>query len=258
MYIYGSDFMFYIIKDGQPVGICHSNDCIIEATTEELQTTGPNDGRWGKFIPGQNTYTISVPGITVYSDDMNSVNLHDYQDNGSVIEWKASDAEEGGLQYSGQMFITRLSRSSLNTDINKFEMDARGTGPLQVIKAPYIKDVYLSNLFGVRLPGCPNPYPCMILWYDGTIIGLANNADDVITLFNQYDGNQYYQLIGTDTGCNFTMSIAWNSPERPDWVPAEQGAGFVLGRTGAVGDNDVIGQTGEVGDNNVIGPIEYA
>ncbi len=58
--------------------------------------------------------------------------------------------------------------------------------------------------------------PWGVLWYDGTFIGVANNASGVISLFNSYSGNKFYKLTGTTTGCDFTMTIKWNSPDRPN------------------------------------------
>ncbi|ACU61364.1 phage tail tube protein [Chitinophaga pinensis] len=223
MYVNGSDFKFYILRDGIPIAICHSTDCVIETSTEELETTGPNNGRWASYIPGINSYTISAPGLTVYQDDMNVIDLRDFQDAGTIIEWRAGIDPTGGLQYRGYMFITSLSESSPAAEILRYEMSARGTGPLQVVKNPLVRTVYLSDIYGVRLAGCPNPYPVTVLWYDGSVIGLANNPDEVVTQFNEYPFNQYYQLSSPDNSCNFTMTIAWNAPETPEWVPAEQG-----------------------------------
>lgn len=251
----GANFILYKVTDGAPIPICHARECTIEVNTEALEISGPNS-YWSDFIGGYCGYTVSCSGLVDYSGEMNLLQLLELQMSRTKFIWMAGDAVPGGVIYGGTILLTRDSVSSPYRDLVAFDASATGCGELTIQKLPIIKEVYLSDLVGVRLPGCPNPYPCMVLWYDGTSIGLANNADEVMTVFNAYEGNQYYQLVGTDTGCNFTMSIAWNSPEQPDWVPAEQGAGFVLGRTGQVGDNDVIGETGQVGDNNVIGPIQ--
>lgn len=251
MFIKGADFNFYILREGVPVAVCHSVDCVIETTTEELDTTGPTNGKWASYIPGINSYTISAPGISVYQDDMNVVDLREYQGAGNILEWRAGIDADGGLQYRGSMFITSLAQSSPHTDILRYEMSARGTGPLLIVKNPLIRSAYLSDLFGVRLPGCPNPYPVSVLWYDGSLIGLANNPDDVITQFNGYAGNEYYVLSSPDNSCNFTISIAWNAPEIPEWVPAEQG-----GLTGLwTGEGDGGISPTEDGDE-LITPIE--
>lgn len=257
MAIAGKDFMIEIEIDGEKVPICYSTDCIIDIQYDSREVIDPSS-RWRNYIGDMAGYTIQVPGAIVYSSVVNWVQLEQWAAARKRLKWYASAYSSGGVIHSGTMLITGLSLSSQQDNIMRFDLSAVGCGELVQQLLPIIKDVYLSDLGGVRLSGCPNPYPCMVLWYDGTIIGLANNADDVMTVFNEYEGNQYYQLTGTDTGCNFTMSIEWDAPEQPDWVPAEQGAGFVMGRTGMIGDNDVIGQTGEVGDNNVIGPTETA
>jgi hypothetical protein len=257
MAIAGKDFVISIDVDGEPTPICYATDCIIDIQYEAREVIDPASN-WKNYIGDMAGYTLSVPGLIAYSDVVNWVQLEQWAGQRKKLSWYASAFGDGGVTHSGTMLITGLNLTSQQNDAMKFDMNAVGCGPLVQQLLPIIKDVYLSDLGGVRLPGCPNPYPCVVLWYDGTVIGLANNADDVMTVFNNYEGNQYYQLVGTDTGCNFTMSIAWNAPEQPDWVPAEQGAGFVLGRTGHVGDNDVIGETGQIGDNNVIGPFQTA
>lgn len=257
MAISGKDFMIAIEVDGERVPICYATDCIINIQYDNREVIDPAS-HWKNYIGDMAGYTIQVPGAVVYSSIVNWVQLEQWAGTRTRLNWFASAFENGGVTHSGTMLITGLNLSSQQDNIIRFDLSAVGCGELAQALLPIVKDVYLADLGGVRLPGCPNPYPCMVLWYDGTLIGLANNADDVMTIFNEYDGNQYYELTGTDTGCNFTMSIAWDAPEQPDFVPAEQGAGFVLGRTGMVGDNDVIGQTGAIGDNNVIGPFETA
>lgn len=255
MAIRGRDFIIMIEVNGEQKPICHATDCIINIQYDAREVIDPTTN-WRNYIGDLAGYTIQVPGVVSYNDDVNWVQLEQWAAQRTKLNWYASAFENGGVTHSGTLLITGLNLTSQQNDAMRFDLSAVGCGALVQQLLPIIKEVYLSDLGGVRLPGCPNPYPCMVLWYDGTTIGLANNADEVMTVFNAYEGNQYYQLVGTDTGCNFTMSIAWNSPEQPDWVPAEQGAGFVLGRTGQVGDNDVIGETGQVGDNNVIGPIQ--
>lgn len=255
MAIVGKDFMITILVDGEKVPICYATDCNISIQYEAREIIDPAS-HWKNYIGDMAGYSIDVPAVLAYSAVVNWVQLEQWAANREKLSWFASAFENGGVIHSGTMLISGLNLTSQMNDVIRFDLSAVGCGPLIQQLLPIIKDVYLSNLGGIRLPGCPDPYPVGVLWYDGTFIGLANNADDVMTLFNEYDGNQFYQLTGTNAGCDFTMSIAWNSLEQPDWVPAEPGAGFVIGRTGMIGDNDVIGETGEVGDNNVIGPIE--
>lgn len=248
--ILGNDFMFSLMLSGNMEILCHATDFIMNTNTEELETTGPGSGRWRSFIPGMIEYTLSVPGIVSYTDTLNLVQLQEMQDNGSIVEWLAGIDADGGLQYEGFMFITSISNTSQFRDVLKFDMTARGTGPRQIIKNPITRAVYLANIKGVRLPGCPNPYPVGILWYDGTFIGLANNADDVMTIFNSYSATQgnFLSLIGSITGCDFNISIAWNSPLSPTFIPAVTGGGFAIGATNI---GDVIGESDL--NQNIIG-----
>lgn len=248
--IKGSDFMFNLMLNGNMEILCHATDFTMNTSTEELETTGPGNGRWRSFIPGMMDYTLTVPGIVSYTDTLNLVQLQEMQDAGSIVEWLAGIDPDGGLQYEGFMFITSISNTSQLRDVLKFDMTARGTGPRDILKNPISKAVYLGDIRGVRLPGCPNPYPVGVLWYDGTLIGLANSADDVMSLFNEYAATQgsFLSLVGHTTGCDFTMMIAWNSPLNPAFIPATTGAGFVIGGTDL---GDVIGESDS--NQNVIG-----
>lgn len=248
--ISGKDFMFNLMLDGNMEILCHATDFTMNTSTEELETTGPGNGRWRSFIPGMIEYTLSVPGIVSYTDTLNLVQLQEMQDNGSIVEWLAGIDADGGLQYEGFMFITSISNTSQFRDVLKFDMTARGTGSRDIIKNPITKAVYLANTKGVRLPGCPNPYPVGILWYDGTLIGVANNADDVLSIFNAYAATQgnFLTLNGFTTGCDFTMSVAWNSPLNPTFIPAVTGGAFALAGTNI---DEVIGESDS--NQNIIG-----
>lgn len=248
--IQGKDFMFSVALSGNMEILCHATDFTMNTNTEELETTGPGNGRWRSFIPGMIDYTLTVPAIVSYTDALNLVQLQEMQDNGQIVEWLAGIDPDGGLQYQGFMFITSISNTSQFRDVLKFDMTARGTAPRDIIKLPITKAVYLANTKGIRLPGCPNPYPVGILWYDGTLIGVANNADDVMSIFNAYaitQGN-FLSLNGFTTGCDFTMSIAWNSPLSPTFIPAVVGGAFALGGSNI---DDVIGESDL--NQNIIG-----
>src|SRR6478752_2065099 len=217
--IKGADFMFYLTVDGTKKVLCHATDFSLVTTTEEVEITGPGSGAWRQFIPGLNSYTLSVPGAIAFTDEMNAVQLGDIQNSRQIIEWTAGMSPDGGLQYHGFMFITSLTINSQVRDAMRFDMSARGTGPVGV------------------------------LWYDGTLIGPASNANDVITLFNHYSITQggFLTLLTFTSGCDFTMQIAWNSPLNPDVVYATESGAFALRGTmdgeaigGADNTNEVI------------------
>jgi predicted secreted protein len=248
--IRGKDFMFNVMIAGNLELLCMATDFTMNTTTEELETTGPNNGRWRSFIPGMMDYTLSASGIVSYTETFNLVQLQELQDSGDVVEWVAGIDPDGGLQYEGFMFITSISNPSQFRDVLKFDMTARGTGPREIRKNPITKSVYLANTRGIRLPGCPNPYPVGILWYDGTLIGVANDANDVLSIFNEYSATQgnYLMLTGFTTGCDFVMTVAWNSPLNPTFIPAVTGGAFALAATNP---DDVIGESDS--NQNVIG-----
>lgn len=248
--IKGSDFMFNIVLNGGLTVLCKATDFILNTVTRELETTGPNNGIWDSFTPGGNNYTLSVPGVVSYTDALNVVQLQELQNSNTIVPWLAGLSTSGGVQYSGFMFITSIGMTTQFRDAIKFDMSARGTGPLSIVKLPTIKNVYLADTNGVRLTGCPNPYPVGVLWYDGTFLGVASNADDVISIFNEYADTQggYLEVTGSTGGCDFTMEIAWNSALSPNFIPAEPGEGFVIGGRSA---GEVIGESPI--DNNVIG-----
>lgn len=248
--IKGKDFMFYAVLNGNNTLLCHATDFSMSVDTKTIETTGPNNGLWDSFIPGGNSYTLSIPGVVSFMSAFNIVQLQELQNANTVFDWMAGLDETGGLQYAGSMFITNINMTTQFRDAARFDLAAIGTGPLQINKTPFTKAVYLANTNGIRLPGCPNPYPVRVLWYDGTLIGVANNSDDVIEIFNEYaitQGN-YLTLIGSTGGCDFVMQVQWNSPLNPTFIPAVTGSGFVIG--GRFG-NDVIGES-EL-NHNVIG-----
>lgn len=241
--------MFYLTVSATKKVLCHATDWSLSTSTEEVEITGPGSGAWREFIPGLNSYTLNVPGVIAFTDDMNAVQLSDMQNARQIVEWTAGMQPDGGLQYHGFMFITSLSINSQVRDAMRFDMSARGTGPEDVLKLPITKSVYLADRQNVRLAGCPNPYPVGVLWYDGTLIGPAADADDVISIFNAYSITQggFLTLLTYSSGCDFTMQVAWNSPLNPDVVYAVEGGAFALRGTMP---NEAIG--GQDNTNEVI------
>jgi hypothetical protein len=228
--ILGKDFNFYIYRDGVPVAICYATDCIIDTDTEKLETTGPNSGRNKTFIAGDNETSISVPALTVYTTEVNQDEIEEYQDNGTIFDFVCGLYADMGKMYKGKAFVQHLNCTHVNRGILKFEANFTVTGPLTKVKKPIVRDIYISDPYGVRLAGCPNPYPVGLLWYDNTLIGLANNADEVIIAYNEWAITQggFVELTTHDDNCNFTLNEQWNSPIHPDWIPAIPGGGSAL------------------------------
>lgn len=250
MIIRGKDVLLYLNSAATGlVPACHSKTCSLSYERDMLETSGP-EGPDKRYLPGYMGGTVSSDGLMVYQDTVNGISVLEWLKGGNLVYFKFATSEQGGLTLSGQMYIQQWDYTGDVNGVATYSFSGPIDGPLVITKADIVKQVYLSNLVGDRLAGCPNPYPVGVLWYDGTFIGIANNAGDVITAFNNYAGNQFYQLTGTDNGCNFTMSIKWNAPDQPNWVPAVPGDGFVIGQNG--NDDNVVGQDGI--NNNVIGP----
>lgn len=242
---------------GTPVPICHSRNCSLDYDREMIETSGPT-GPDRRYLPGYRGGTISAESLVVLEDEVNGIAVLEWLRDGKQVSFMFTTEEQGGLILSGKMYIQRWNLTGDMNGVALYSFSGPIDGPLSIDKLDIIKPVYLADLGGIRLPGCPDPYPVTVLWYDGTVIGLANNAAGVVSQFNNYPGNKYYKISATTSGCDFTMTIKWNAPDRPKWVPAETGNGLVIGLTGKVGDPGVIGVTGAVGDNDVIGPIETA
>ena len=248
--IKGKDFMFSAVINGNREILCHATDFTINTNLESIETSGPNNGAWRSFVPGMLSYSVTVPALVSYTDPFNWVQLQQLQFERKTFELFSGTDISGGYQMHGFIFITTLQLTSQMRDSVKFDMTAQGTGPVEGLFNPVVRNVYLGNTRGIRLPGCPNPYPIGVLWYDGTFIGLANSPDDVIAVFNEYSATQggYLQLTAYSGGCDFVMEIAWNSPLNPTFIPATTGNGFVIGGRFP---GDVIGESDN--NNNVIG-----
>lgn len=237
--IKGIDFNMYVIVSGVPTLLCHARDFTIEITTETLEISDPTTF-WQKFLGGYSGYNLSAAALTSYDSNLSIVQLQEYQMQRAVIGWMGGTSVPGGLVYSGSMLITSIRQTSPFRDVTQYDLSAVGTGAPVISKLPITQAVYLANTLGIRLPGCPDPYPVAVIWYDGTVIGLATNADEVMTVFNSYAGNLFYQLTGNDGGCNFTMQIAWNAPTKPTFVIAEQSpdAAIMVGIGNGIISND--------------------
>lgn len=249
--ILGSDLLISMsTSQGQLTPVCHSKTCTLSRDREMLVITDPN-GPDESYIPSIKRGTISSDGLMVYQDEINGISVLEWLESGAEVYFSFTTNRNGGLTISGTMFIDHWEETGDYTDLVVYSFTARINGAITIQKLPIVKQVYLADLAGVRLAGCPNPYPVVVLWYDGAVIGPAENPDEVVAQFNAYEGNEYYSLSSPDNSCNFTMSIAWNAPTIPDWVPAEQG-----GLTGLwVGTGDEGISPSEDG-NELITPFE--
>lgn len=226
-HIKGKNFKFYIEVNSTLTLVCYATDCIINQELSTLEISNPLS-EFSDFLGDKFRYSLSVPGLINYINPANFVELENIYKSRGKFEWEAKDQDNGGVVHSGIALMTNLQLTSANRDVCRFSMEAVGCGPKETELLPIITTVYLADEQGIRLPGCPNPYPVTVFWYDLTPIGVANNNDDVVSIFNAYIGNLYYTLSVGISGCDFNLSSEWNAPFIPDFVIAEQTPGMVM------------------------------
>lgn len=228
-----------------PIGC--ATDCAINETYDTREISGPQ-GKWRDYIPDYAGYTLSAPGLQVYTAPAGILLLQNYGRSGTRFNWSASAFDNGGIIEKGTILITQLNKTAQFRDAMRFDMTAIGCGAPQTVFAPIQTIVYLSDFEKVQLAGCPNPYPITLFWYDLTMIGPADNADDVIAIFNAYsalNGSFYTLTSSVDGGCRFNMSISYLAPKPyPTTIFAQPGAAFALS------DNQLI--------NNMLSPDQIS
>src|SRR5690349_9558325 len=122
MKIPGKDFVISIEINGQQVPICHATDCIIDKTYETVETSGTTT-YWKDYIGGYAGYTIQIPALVVYTEEVNIVQLEAWADARQKLTWFASSFDNGGIVYTGTILITNLNKSSQMRDVMKFEVN---------------------------------------------------------------------------------------------------------------------------------------
>ncbi|WP_126244333.1 hypothetical protein [Chitinophaga rhizosphaerae] len=250
----GKDFIIYIEDNGVETPICYATDCVFDFQYSTRRIVDPTT-RWRRFLADDITYTVQVPGVVVFRASVNWVKLKGWAEQGAELKWRASAYAVGGYSMSGSILITSLNFTSQMKDVIKFDMAATGTGMAKDVFQPIPADVFLADSSMARLFGCPDPYPVSLYWYnaDGTspggVIGIAYNADDVINQFNSYPENQYFQLTGYTSGCDFSLLAEWDAPFVPSVVFASASPGLGLW-TGT--DNE--GITPDPDTNELISP----
>lgn len=225
MKIPGKDFVIMIEVNGQQVPICHATDCIIDKQYGTIETSGTQD-YWRDYIGEYVGYTLQVPGLVVYTESVNWVQLEQWADNRTKLKWFATAFDNGGVIHSGTMLITNLNLTSQMRDAMKFDMSAIGCGKMVTELLPVSSAVYLADFSKERLAGCPDPYPVVLYWYNsdgsgpGVMMGVADNADEVVSVFNGYAENTKYELTGYTSGCDFNLLSDWDAPFIPTVIYA--------------------------------------
>lgn len=247
MVIKGADFIFRIKKGDDYIVVCYATDCQINRTFEIREISGPQ-GKDRDYISDYRGYTISIPFLVVYTEAYNYIDFSKAAEAGDKLEWAASAFENGGVVYSGSVLVTELDMSSQMRDVMKVDCTLQGCGEFKTDYLPTYTTVYLSDFNKVQLAGCPNPYPVTVFWYDHTLIGLADNPDDVIQVFNDYsaaNGELYTLTSSVDGGCQFNMQIEYSALQPyPTTVFAQPGGAFALS------DNQFI--------DNMLSPDQYS
>lgn len=253
----GKDFIISIDIAGVKTPICYAVDCVFDFTYSTRRIIDPSS-RWRDHLADDISYTIQVPGIVVYTSIVNWVQLKQWADAGAKLTWHASAYPNGGYSMTGTMLITTLNKTSQLRDKIKFDMSAIGCKAAQDVFTPIITDVYLADSSMQRLAGCPNPYPVSVYWYNadgtgpGTLIGVAFNADDVMNLYNNHSENEYFQLTGYTSGCDFSLKANWDVPFVPSVIFAA--ASPELGLWSGEGDEGISPDQ----DNDELLSPEYA
>lgn len=227
----GKDFMISIEVDGVMQPICYATDCSISENYEVLEITG-SQSKWRDYISDYAGYTLQVPGLQVYEANANILQMQTLGRTGTRFAWQATAFGTGGVVEQGFCIITSLTKTAQFRDAMRFDMSAIGCAVPETVFVPIQTTVYLSDFDKVQLAGCPNPYPVSIFWYDHTLIGLADNPDDVTAVFNEYsaaNGGYYTLTSSVDGGCLFNMEIQYTAPQPyPTTVFAQPGAEFAL------------------------------
>src|ERR1044072_3184468 len=172
--IKGKDLLL-CLGEGAPTkatAICLIKDCTLSIQGEKLETSGPSS-YFRTYVYGYVGATLSAEGLVAYNAPMNVVQLQEFLLDRKIISYKFTAFETGGLVYSGQLLIDKVDNSSPDKEYAGFTLDATITGKPGIDKTNTLKTVYLANTSGIRLPGCHNPYPVKIYWYDGALMGIA-------------------------------------------------------------------------------------
>lgn len=221
--IKGTDFNIYIDKNGTPTKVCNSTDFTLRRVRQTNEITGPQ-GQDQDFIATKRGYTLTISGVISYIDGYSYLDLESAFNAGSRLTWTGRDRLDGGIVHTGVVILTNLDWTSPVRGDFSFESSAIGCGPKETLRLPISSTAYLADENKVRLFGCPDPYPVSVFWYDAdgnmssNLVGIALNQDDVISLFNNYSGNEYYTITTGVSGCDFNLLSGWDAPFIPEVI----------------------------------------
>lgn len=225
--IKGKDLIFSIFKDGVPTPVCYATDFTINRVRDVKEISGPQ-GLDKDYIPSYKGYTIGISTVVSYIDGYSLIDIEAAFDAGTRLQWRGSDQGAVGVVHGGTILLTGVSWATPVRGDFTSEVAGIGCGPKTTNFVDLFVSVFLAGPDGLRLPGCPNPYPVMVYWYNasggiGSPIGIANNNDDVVNVFNAYSMSVGSGMaLGQGlTGCDFYMSVPWDAPFVPEVVFAE-------------------------------------
>jgi len=221
MAILGTDLILSM-SDNQNnlIPVCHSKSCTLSRSRDMLVITDP-EGQDEKYLPGRKRGTVAADGLMIYQDVVNGISVLEWLENGTLVSFAFHTSARGGLIISGQMYIDHWEETGDYSSALSYSFTAKINGKITIVKSNIISTIYLSDRNGVRLTGCPNPYPVRIYWYDNTVLGIAYDQADVIGLFNIYAADKGLKLTGFSSGCDFTLSASWTAEFIPEWIVAE-------------------------------------
>ncbi len=95
----------------------------------------------------------------MFADEVNGITVLEWLRDGKQVSFAITTEEQGELILSGKMYIQQFELTGEMNGAAIYSFNGPIDGPLSIDKLDIVKPVYLSDLGGVRLPGCPNPYP---------------------------------------------------------------------------------------------------
>lgn len=224
--IKGRDFNIYIEKNGVPTRVCNATDFVYQSVRDTVEISGPQ-GQDRDYVAAKKGYTINITGVVTYIDGYSYLDIETAFNAGAKVKWTGRDILNGGIVHTGTILFTNMAWASPVRGDFTFDYSAIGCGPKETLRLPIPSEVYLADANFERLFGCPNPYPVSVFWYNedgnapGDLLGIAYNADDVVTLYNNSVLNEYYIISVAATACDFNLLSNWDAPFIPTVIFAQ-------------------------------------
>jgi predicted secreted protein len=161
-YVKGKDLIFYMIKGGVNVPLCHAKTCTIATTAAILPTTTLGSGKAEtNDYSGKYAYTIKGDGLTFIGDELSNFDLQNAQINFNKINWTFTD--DVNIQWMGVALVTTTSFDSAFDALSTFNNELLGDGEYTFIQAaepplpPVGSVVNILDQFGNLIASVPAP-----------------------------------------------------------------------------------------------------